>query len=243
MWDNLHELMNANSNFETAVMRNDLDEVKRAISVGADVNYSVAERSMIYTAAYKNQWEIVEFLLDEGANVNTANGFHNRLVHQIAEKGSLELFERVISLGAVYNCYDLDKETPFLTAVKKNRHNIVDYMLDDLVGVDLTSTDNLGKNTLHYCAELGHKDMFMKLWYQGVDISITDQKGNTAIDYIRDEEWKNQLPELEKEVSEIKQIKETEAAKEEKVVESVKDTLKATGISSIKRRTPKPSMN
>lgn len=236
MWETLNDVLNANSVLEGAIMRSDLEDVKRAVGLGANVDHSVAERSMVYIAAFKEQWHIVDYLLDEGANVNTANGFHNRLVHQVAQKGSLELLERLVSLGAVYNCMDLDKETPFLTAVKKNRHEIVDYMLEDLVGVDITSVDNLGKSTLHYCASLGYKDMFMKLWYQGVDISLVDNKGNTAIDYITDPEWKDQLPELEKEVVEIQQIKEAEAARENNQEAPVKDTLKATGISSIKRR-------
>lgn len=244
MWEKLNESYKSNSEFEQAVIRGDLDLVKQAIEQGADKDYSSNERSMIYIASFNKSWGIVDYLLDEGANVNTANSFHNRLIHQVAENGSVQLLSKVIAAGAIINCRDLDKETPFLSAVKKNRHDVVDYMLD-LIGVDITSMDSEGKTTLHYCAEKGYKDMFMKLWYQGVDIAILDRKGNSAIDYIQDQDWKDELPELEKEVIEVKQLKEAQqeaqAAADTAVVK--RDTLKASGISSIKRRLPKPTPN
>lgn len=238
MWENLMDALNANSNLESAVLRNDIEGVKKCLDNGANIDHQTNEQSVLYLAALNNYWEIAEYLMDSGANVNTGNSYDNRLVHKIVENGTISLLEKAIALGAIISCHDCDKETPFLSAVKKNRHDMVDFMCD-LFGVNIQTTDKHGKNGLHYAAEKGYKEMFMKLWYQGVDIACLDKKDKSPIDYIKDLEWKEELPELEQEVREIQKVKDIKQAEKDKenkeeIVEV--NTLKITGVSSIKRK-------
>lgn len=241
MFERAYHEIHSNENMGVAILEGKLDDVKRELDNGANINHTPHDAPFVMVAAIYKHWPVVDFFLDEGAEVNMRNRFNLRLLNILAKDAPKELIEKAISMGAIINTRDNDEETPFLVAVKNNRHDVVDYLLD-IHGVDITSKDKHGKNTLHYCAELGHKDMFMKLWYEGVDISTQDNSGKTPSEYIQDPDWLAELPEFEKTIIEKEKeevVKPTEETPEEEK-EVVKSTLRATGISSIQRK-PKKS--
>ena len=237
MFEAAYHAQYANSDMLRAILKGNLEETKRAVGNGANIDYSPMDASVLLVAGIEKKWDIVDYLLDEGANINARNSFNLGILHLLCKDGPLDLVEKLVSMGTLINTKDNDLETPFAVAVKNNRHDIVDYFLD-ITTIDFTSADKHGKTTLHYAAQLGLKDMFMKLWYHGVDLSLRDNKNNTAIDYIKDEEWKRELPEFEKQIIQElkKQEEKNEVISNSATVQEIKDTLKATGISSIKRR-------
>lgn len=237
MFEAAHDASYANSNMERAILKGDLEEVKRCLGNGADINFTPMDAAIVLVAANFKHWEVVDYLLDNGANINVRNSYNLRLLNVLAKDAPLALVEKVVSMGAIINTKDNDLETPFAVAVKNNRHDVVDYFLD-IAGTDFTSLDKYSKSTLHYAAEKGHKDMFMKLWYQGVDLSLRDMDNKTAVEYILDQEWRDDLPEFEKKVIEVAKEREEEKTGDDEAPEVKKETLKATGISSIKRRAP-----
>ncbi len=237
MFEAAFEASHANADMERAILKGDLEEVKRCHGLGADINLTPMDAAIVLVAANLKHWEVVDYLLDNGANINVRNSYNLRLLNVLAKDAPLTLVEKVVSMGAIINTKDNDLETPFAVAVKNNRHDVVDYFLD-IAGTDITSLDKYDKSTLHYSAEKGHKDMFLKLWYQGVDLSLRDNKNKTAVEYILDDEWREELPEFEKKVIEVTKEREEDKAEGEEAAEVTRETLKATGISSIKRRAP-----
>lgn len=240
MWDDVMVSMNSNSDLEQAVVSGDLEAVKRSVGNGANINYMPSDNSVMMIAGFNKHWDIVDYLIDNGANINLTNLFNYHIIHVLAKDGPLDIIQKVVSLsaGTVINHRDNDRDTAFSIAVKENREEVVDFFLD-LIGTDITCLDIDGKSTLHYAAELGHKDMFMKLWFQGVSLEHEDKHGKHAVDYIADEAWRDELPQFEKVVTEAKIIREELKENKENVEVAVVDTLKATGISSIKKRVKK----
>lgn len=244
MFEKLHELSHANHYLETAVQRGDLAEVKKQLDIGAELDYSPYDCNMLVMAAGFSHWEVVNELLDRGANIFSKNRFKMSALHFMAAGAPLNLVEKIVSLGAQCNDRNSEGDSAFALAVKANRHDVVDYFLDN-VGVNITVQNKKGETTLHHCARAGvtHKDMFFKLWYQGVDISLRNEASQTSVELIQDAEWKEELAEFEKTIP-VEKASKVEVAQDTNTkpenVEVVKETLKAHGISSIKRKAPTP---
>lgn len=241
---------NENNNFllEVSIMNGNIEGVKKALEAGVDQYYPSTDTSYIVMAAQQKEWEIVDLLMEDGFDINVDNQFGHSLFHWACESAPVEMVEKLINYGVRTNVVNKKGETPLYIAVKNNRLDNVDLLLNQLIPPSVFVKDTDHKTMLHHCAERGYQEMFNKIWFQGVDLYATDNKGKQAIDYIKDEEWKAELPQLEIEVNEILNEKgidpknkiytignEEEEIKEEK--ETLLYTLKAhNGISHITKK-------
>ncbi len=128
----------------------------------------------IYSAALAGRTEVVEFLIEKGADLNAKPYSGQTPIAAAAEKGHTEVVELLAAKGA-----DLAGnvgEQVFRTAVQKRRTAVVEALLAK--GVDA----NLGSPIpLAVAAANGDKPMLELLLNHGADINGMGQDGQTAL--------------------------------------------------------------
>ena len=74
--------------------------------------------------------EIVQDLLDAGANISIANAMGVTPLHKAASFGQLAVFRKLVEMGASFDVQDADGNTPLHIASKCNFPLIVKFLLD-----------------------------------------------------------------------------------------------------------------
>lgn len=165
----------------------DLQEVKRLISQGANVNadmcvvsYNLCGSSTPLMMAVVNGYlEMVKFLVENGADINYRNFYgDSALDFALTEyrDDSKEIAQFLIQNGA-----DLSDVSLFDTIDGHDRvyTEMMEILLEN--GVDIDYRNKKGKSILLYFAELRwleHIDFLIK---NGANVNLQDDKGNTAL--------------------------------------------------------------
>jgi ankyrin repeat protein len=94
-------MKNINEKLLEAVRLNKIEEVKKLIEKGADVNV-VDEygATALYWASYKGHSEIVKMLIEAGADVNVVNKYGITALHWASYKGHSEIVKMLKEAGA-----------------------------------------------------------------------------------------------------------------------------------------------
>ena len=79
--------------------------------------------TMLHAAAHRGHLEVVNFLLDNGANISTVNGVHLTAMHIAAEEGHLKVVKALHEAGATPD------QTALHHAAGRNRSDVVKYLL------------------------------------------------------------------------------------------------------------------
>ena len=121
-------------------------------------------------AAYSGHKDMVELLLDRGADINKESIFGTTPLHFAAERGNIEAARLLISLGA----------KPQLTKAAANRQEkIISGLLQ--AGVDPDITDSDGQTALMRASILGHLNIVQILLQRGANPNKEDLRGNTPL--------------------------------------------------------------
>lgn len=126
-----------------------LEIAKALFNADADIDnkqnprmgHHIPTHNPICEAAKYNRWDVVEYLLDCGADVHSVNDDGETLIHFLDD--NVELIIRVIEMGADVNVRNKDGETPIYHAC------------DDTIGIlvdaraDLNIVNNDGMTPLH----------------------------------------------------------------------------------------------
>jgi ankyrin repeat protein len=179
----------------------------------ADLNIAIPESgktALILTSGYENRLNILNALLDAGADINIQCKNGDCALTEAAAYGSLEILQALISKGAKVNVKNSKGLTPLLLA---NHLDKVKILLDngaDINAVDsqgrnvlmrwaaarsqfmkeliaktsnINSRDNSGRTALMLAANEGNNDLISDLISNGADINLKDNKGMTAYMY------------------------------------------------------------
>lgn len=105
------------------------------VTAGADVSafgrkYGALWLAPIHLAAEDGHAEMIKFLLDHGADVNTPTEGANRItpLHMAAAKGQVTAVETLIAAGADINAGDLAGKTPLTWAVESEQPTTADVL-------------------------------------------------------------------------------------------------------------------
>ena len=79
--------------------------------------------TMLHAAAHRGHLEVVNFLIDNGANISTVNGVHLTALQIAAEKGHAEVVKTLYEAGAVPD------QTALHHAAANNKLEVVKYLL------------------------------------------------------------------------------------------------------------------
>lgn len=153
----------------------DLEKIKRALNDIPDGNILLQDGNTALTKAIeKDNIEMVQVLLDKGAEINPTN----RNV-PICSATSADMIEFLIKKGASVNAQD-SLGNSILHGSTSSK--ITKILLEQKA--DVNQQNKEGETPLMKIAAAGNKDLFTLLLEHGADTEIKDKKGKTAINQI-----------------------------------------------------------
>ncbi len=170
----------------SAVNKGHVKIAKCLIKSGSDVNVIIdTHDSPLISATRNGHYEIVQLLLENSADPNLVEGLLGDYpLHIAIENGNHDIAELLIKHGA-----DLNRSgaifggKPLYRAVNCNDLEMVKMLVNAGAKVN-EKNDTFGDTALHmavyYCAE----EIARFLLEHGADMTLTDEFGKTAIDYL-----------------------------------------------------------
>ncbi|RNC80237.1 MAG: ankyrin repeat domain-containing protein [Winogradskyella sp.] len=140
-------------------------------------------RTYIFWAAYKDNIEMMQYLVDKGAKTDIVDSHGYSVLNFAATTGQLnaKLYDFIFKHGA-----DITKEKShnganalLLVAPFLNNFELVDYFISK--GADLNTTDNNGNGIFNYAAKGGNLDFLQQLINKGITYKKSNNVGGNAI--------------------------------------------------------------
>ena len=168
----------------TAVRANAVEIIKVAAARGFDLRKGPSSGlPFLHTAAVAGKAEVLNYLLDQGTDINVKDSFRKgtALVWAVS-MGQVASARDLTRRGADVNARDVIDATPLLLAVEKGYEDLVELFLSK--GADPGVTDSrTGKTLLHFAAARGHSAIVETLLKRGLDKNAKDKNGRTALSY------------------------------------------------------------
>jgi ankyrin repeat protein/beta-lactamase regulating signal transducer with metallopeptidase domain len=188
----------------------DLEQVKKLIAQGADINAKDSQkRTALQYASEKGHAEVARLLISHGAYVNANFAGHRTPLHYAAMTGNKRTVELLLSKGADINARNEYGITPLFEAMRSSapgRKEVVEclvskggkvpafhlasYMADmEKVkqclqdGIDINSQADFGCAPLHAGVNSGKKDVVELLIANGANVDARDAFGVTPLYY------------------------------------------------------------
>lgn len=139
---------------------------------------------LIYAVNLSN-FDIVNILLENGANVNLQDGFGNTVVHYSVIEDNIKILSRLVEFDPNLNLWNTDGKTPLHQAFSssdKNLNTIINLLINK---TNLNIQDNDGNTCLHLiCRENMWKDFKSEIVKKKLNILLKNKEGIRVIDYI-----------------------------------------------------------
>ena len=178
-----------------AVSDGNIEKVKELIENGSDVNLKYLGQPPILIATIKGHLEIMEYLIEKGANVKNKdkNGFTS--FHHAAESASennVEILRKLIEFALRKNVDGVDIKTseknaesrsPLQIAAIKGRAEIMKFLIEEK-GADILAVDIRGKTALHLAIKRSPKieaTMYLIEKASSDLINLEDDNGDTSL--------------------------------------------------------------
>jgi uncharacterized protein len=140
----------------SAARHGDIEEARRLIAAGMDVNAPESDgTSALLWAAYQADPELVRLLIEHGADPNAANNFGVTPLLQASRYGDAPTIAALLEGGADIAASSRDGETPLHAAARAGRVEAVALLLEH--GADPNATESLeGQTPLMWATAEGH---------------------------------------------------------------------------------------
>lgn len=130
-------------------------------------------RTPLLQAQEEGMFEVVEKLLDAGADVGAVNKYMHTPLHRAAWNGLEENVRILIEHGADLSAQDNELWTPLHAAVVNGTSKTCEYLIKG--GSDLTIKDKNGMSPLHMaCRDAGRSDLARMMLEHGADSMVLD---------------------------------------------------------------------
>lgn len=165
------ELIEAAANGNTELVNNLIDS-------GAYVNSEVNYQTPLLAATENGHTETVNCLLAHGADINQTRSIHKVSPLQIAAQHEyITLLELFIQKGAKLDCKDSSFRTPVEYAIRCNKMNAMNLLLNADPNISTTKLNSL----FCFAVREGNVDALPALIQRGADINATNSDGYTAL--------------------------------------------------------------
>ncbi|XP_071142400.1 serine/threonine-protein phosphatase 6 regulatory ankyrin repeat subunit B-like isoform X2 [Mytilus edulis] len=146
----------------------------------------------LYDASREGYLDIVKFLLQKGADVNSFGRHGQTALYAACIGGYFAIVKFLIKQGAAVNLaikrdvYSSYEKTSLNVACRCGNHKIVQFLIDR--GASLDTMSNIGRTLLHTACKQGHYKIVKILIGKGVSLNAIDQYGYTPLMFIVQEE-------------------------------------------------------
>ncbi|KAE8783981.1 26S proteasome non-ATPase regulatory subunit 10 [Hordeum vulgare] len=133
----------------------------------------------IHSVASSGNAEIVDILLDHGANVDLTTDAGRTALHYAASKGRLLIAQTLIAHRANVNKKDKFGCTPLHRAASTGNAELCEYLLEE--GADIDAVDKLGQSPIMHAVICEDRGVALLLIRHGADVDIEDKEGYTVL--------------------------------------------------------------
>ncbi|CAC5404193.1 unnamed protein product [Mytilus coruscus] len=130
---------------------------KKELTSWLHKTYPKSGDTVLHYACRFGQLELVKVLLDNGADLESANFDGKRALHEAAQYDSLGCVQYLLSYGAQVDSLKRADWTPLMLACTKSNVRIIQALLDR--GADQTLKNKDGWNCFHIATREGHEDI------------------------------------------------------------------------------------
>ncbi|KAM7541439.1 hypothetical protein Aperf_G00000032655 [Anoplocephala perfoliata] len=103
------------------------------------------------------------------------------VLHWAACGGHVELVKCLIQRGCRPDEPDSSGWTPLMIAVSAGREDVVVYLLDSGLSINVNTVNSTGQNCLHYAASRNRLSIARRLLLAGIQADLRDWGGNTPL--------------------------------------------------------------
>lgn len=241
MFEKSFNKINVNNELNEAVTAGNIDRVKKLFNEEDQpyVDHEINGVAVILYAAQHKNWDIVEELYNQEANLDVKVPYLDWfLIHECIKNAPDRVTKAIIEYCNI-NVKTKDGKTPLMVAIKEDKTEMANYLVD-LGTSDLSLVDKNGENAGHYAVKSKNYDLFFKLIEKNVPLSQKNNDGLTSVDLISDVSLKENLPKIIGQLSKTKDkennIEKTVESIETKNEVIIEEKPKLKGLSSIKRK-------
>ena len=128
-----------------------------------------------------NEKELVEVLIDQGADINARNRDKESPIHIAVQKQNKEIVSILLESGADINAEDYMRRTPLLFAVKNKDIDIINFLIENGACIDPREDSTHEEIPLHQAVVDNEKSIVEMLLKNGGNIEAKCWFGNTAL--------------------------------------------------------------
>lgn len=153
-----------------AIQNNNVDTIRKFLDEGGDVNTKLEGKTLLYIAA--DEWcdDIVELLLEMGANPNALNDNGDVALVVPICYNKINIVRMLLEAGANVNFSCPIGHTALVLAAFTGDPDLLLLLLG--YGVNVNLQNNLGQTGLHWAAYYARKDMIEILLEAGADYTL-----------------------------------------------------------------------
>ncbi|MDF2550176.1 MAG: ehmt2 [Chlamydiales bacterium] len=139
------------------------------------------KNDLLYLAISLNHQKGADWLMRQGADINSRSNTWLTPLHHACFKGTFEIAQKLIQAGANLNAKDQIGAAPLYHACVNDHQKIVHLLLSSKAYVD--NPIDKGATSLHVACQLGHLKIVQLLLQAGANIEARNEKGYTPLYY------------------------------------------------------------
>ena len=134
---------------------------------------------VLVKAAESGKLKIVQYLVDNGADIYLRTKFENTALMGASLFGHLDIVKYLVNQGSDVNAKNAGGETALMRAASQRHLGIVKYLLQN--GADIDAQDRFGSTALMKGAYYGSLNIVRYLTKYGANINVRDDCQNTVL--------------------------------------------------------------
>ena len=161
--------------------------------IDTDINNvdSMGNSALHLAVTLKNEEEIINYLINKGADINLCNLKKQTPLHLACGKNRIENVNILLTNPQIkYNPTDYQGFTPLIKACASQAYEVVKCLLRSK-DIKINIKDKSGNTALHYLCEDEKFDIAIQIIKEGGDIEDKNNEGKTPLDLIKTEDVKN----------------------------------------------------
>jgi hypothetical protein len=171
-----------------AATKGDLQALQAEIDAGVDINLQNKKygQTALALAVYNEHFDVVEYLLNKGAETNVRMKNGQSALFIAAYMGKNKMIISLLQHGAIINIEDNVGDTPLHKAAEGGRSAAIKLLIE--YGAKVNVINKTKSTPLHLAAKFNNEDAVWTLLKSGASDSFVNDEGLKASDVANEEE-------------------------------------------------------